>query len=247
MTDGSVRGLDDSDNEVLYSEIQALMASADWYSSCHDWYDNGCSPTIDGMLGGLTYVHGQETAWTQRYLRQLASRGVIRVGAGSEALDCGAGIGRVAHYALKQVVEFVDTIEGTAAYVKASESNFARDSIRNRFCQRLEKFDPALLGSVRYDFVWIQWLIGHLTDDDVVSLFQKLCLLLKPGGKVIMKENCVDSGFFFDRKDVNLLRNYSHIALLVERAGMRIVESEPPEGWPAHLYPIRAFVLEPTA
>jgi len=243
MTDALCEGVDETGNPISYAEIQALMTSSGWYTGCHDWYDNHCSPTIEGMLGGLTFVHGQETAWTQAYLRGLSARGLVHIGTGSEALDCGAGIGRVAHYALKPMIEFVDILDGTEAYVKASEENFARNSIRNRFFQPLEYFDPSLLGDLRYDLIWAQWLIGHLADDDVVSLLQKLTLLLKPGGKIILKDNCLSEGFMFDRQDTNLLRNASWITSLIERAGLQVLESTTPANWPPTLYPIRAILI----
>nr|POE83744.1 alpha n-terminal protein methyltransferase 1 [Quercus suber] len=41
----------------------------------------------------------------------------------------------------------------------------------------------------RYDVIWVQWCIGHLTDDDFVSFFSRAKAGLKPGGFFVLKEN----------------------------------------------------------
>lgn len=37
-------------------------------------------------------------------------------------------------------------------------------------CLWLQEFTP---DAGRYDVIWVQWCIGHLTDDDFVSFFKR--------------------------------------------------------------------------
>jgi 2-polyprenyl-3-methyl-5-hydroxy-6-metoxy-1,4-benzoquinol methylase len=44
-------------------------------------------------------------------------------------------------------------------------------------------------GAGAYDVIWIQWVVGHLTDDDFVDFFLRCRKGLKPGGVIVLKEN----------------------------------------------------------
>ena len=62
----------------------------------------------------------------------------------------------------------------------------------NFFALPLEGFHPE---PARYDVIWIQWCVGHLTDEDFVSFFQRCAKGLKPGGLILVglyKLNPVD-------------------------------------------------------
>lgn len=37
--------------------------------------------------------------------------------------------------------------------------------------------------------IWVQWVVGHLTDDDFVAFFQRCRKGLKPDGVIVLKEN----------------------------------------------------------
>ena len=44
-------------------------------------------------------------------------------------------------------------------------------------------------GAGAYDVIWVQWVVGHLTDDDFVAFFQRCRKGLKPDGVIVLKEN----------------------------------------------------------
>ena len=72
------------------------------------YYSQKVLPTIDGMLGGLAYVHGDDVAWSRKFIKVLQKKKVIRDKA---VLDVGAGIGRVSSYCLKDCFVSVDMLE----------------------------------------------------------------------------------------------------------------------------------------
>jgi hypothetical protein len=41
----------------------------------------------------------------------------------------------------------------------------------------------------RYTCIWIQWCLLYLTDEDVVTLFERAREGLQPGGLIMVKEN----------------------------------------------------------
>lgn len=244
---GDVIGVTSDNKELEYRQIINMMSTPDWYGSCSMWYSSLVEPTIDGMLGGLSYVHKDEVEWSKLRLKQLAANETIKTGS---CLDCGGGIGRVSHYVLKPVFQHVDMVEGCELFVQTSTTNFAKDSIRTRYNLELQDTEglQRRLDGTKYDVVFLQWVIGHLTDRDVLRFlkFAKDHLLVSSTGRIIMKENCIISeGFFLDKEDINLIRSLDMIKELCIRAGLTIISIDEQPTWPSNLYPIRFLVLEP--
>ena len=73
----------------------------------------------------------------------------------------------------------------------------------------------------RYDVVWIQWCLLYLTDEDAISFFRRCQEALKPGGKIIVKENICQDGFVVDKDDSSLSRSNAYMLKLFEEAGMQ--------------------------
>ena len=63
----------------------------------------------------------------------------------------------------------------------------------------------------RYDVVWIQWCIGHLTDDDCVEFLKTCARSLKPNGMILVKENNARRGFVLDKEDSSITRSDSYL------------------------------------
>jgi protein N-terminal methyltransferase len=105
------------------------------------------------------------------------------------AADCGAGIGRVSKYLLLPRFDHVDLIEQSPRLLAASTEYIGEPDTFRTSCivQGLQTFTPS---SSYYDVIWIQWVIGHLTDADFISFFERCALGLKPGGVIILKDNC---------------------------------------------------------
>jgi protein N-terminal methyltransferase len=72
------------------------------------------------------------------------------------------------------------------------------------FCEGLQNFTPE---EERYSVIWIQWVIGHLNDDDLVAFFERCRKGLRPGGWIVVKENVILKGnFWIDKEDSSVVR-----------------------------------------
>lgn len=65
----------------------------------------------------------------------------------------------------------------------------------------LEDWKPA--EGIEYDLVWVQWCVGHLTDDQLSQFLIRCKLVLNPaGGVIVLKENNSTAGEdLFDHVD----------------------------------------------
>ena len=49
----------------------------------------------------------------------------------------------------------------------------------------LQDFSP----QERYSCVWVQWVVGYLTDSDLEAFLRRCSLSLEPRGMIIVKDN----------------------------------------------------------
>lgn len=141
------------------------------------------------------------------------------------ALDIGAGIGRVTQDVLLHLVDEVVLVEPVPKFLAQAQSRsptfkgiadkakgvlFVRDT--------LQAFDPrkpvdgngknvyayagaplkTREGDAGYDVVWMQWCLGHMSDEELVRLLKasRASLRLphnddpKTAGLIVVKENC---------------------------------------------------------
>lgn len=191
------------------------------------------------MLGGLAYVHSDDVAWSRKFIKGLQKKKVIRDKA---VLDIGAGIGRVSSYCLKDCFVNVDMLEQNKVFIEASETNFAKGRIRNRFNIPVQQIGSLVEKGMKYDLVWIQWVVGHLSDEQFVDLLKSAKQL---ANTVIIKDNYVHQGedFWFDETDGNILRSMALFDDVFRAAGLKVIEAEDQPTWPKNLMPIKIWVL----
>ena len=84
--------------------------------------------------------------------------------------DCGGGIGRVALNLLTKEFDTTDLLEPAANLIeKAKESMAANPKMGDFYHIGLHEFDF----NKKYDIVWMQWVVGHLTDNDLIECLKK--------------------------------------------------------------------------
>jgi protein N-terminal methyltransferase len=104
-----------------------------------------------------------------------------------------------------------------------------------------------------YDLVWAQWVLGHLTDNDVVSLLGRCRASLRPNGAVVVKDNvalpsdCDQLGgkYLLDLDNAAVIRTHAHLRSLFKLAGLKMVRSELQGNFPEDLHPVRHYWLVP--
>ncbi|CAH8665556.1 unnamed protein product, partial [Dicrocoelium dendriticum] len=138
-----------------------------FYAKAEEYWKH-VPPTIDGMLGGYSSLNVPDIADSHAFLEEFGPTTT------AYALDCGSGIGRITKQLLLPRFTFVDMVEVTQAFLDKAEDYIGEDfeNVGELFCVGLQEFIPP---RGRYDLIWIQWVIGHLTDLTLVE-FLKRCI-----------------------------------------------------------------------
>ncbi|GAO18702.1 uncharacterized protein UV8b_00038 [Ustilaginoidea virens] len=213
-------------------------------------YWNDIAADENGMLGGLPSQPGFESI--SRIDLQGSRTFLARLGIGTKhdrnrvgsALDAGAGIGRISKGLLVKVADEVDIVEPIAKFTKAIRGHAGIRTISN---VALQDWQP---GTARYDIIWTQWCLGHLTDQQVVLYLRTCREALTPDGLVVVKENLSTSGSDdFDETDSSVTRQDSKWKSLFHRAGLAVVRTDEQRGFPEtpgqRLLPVQMYALRP--
>ena len=235
-----------------------------WAAEAGDeWYEKGVKywasapATVDGVLGGYGRVAGTDAlgslAFAGRALKHLLAGGSSR-GGGAEAgrgrlaaADCGAGMGRVTRDVLSKLFDEVTLVEPVGKLLDqarvelgplAGEGNGAKEFHFEEL--GLEAFRPPA-GSL--DVVWIQWCIGHLTDADMVAFLERCKEALRPGGRIVVKENNCREGFQVDKEDSSVTRSDAYFRELFRHSGLELFHCEAQGGLPKELFAVRMYCL----
>ncbi|KAI8907342.1 alpha-N-methyltransferase NTM1 [Gorgonomyces haynaldii] len=185
--------------------------------------------TVDGMLGGYQQLSGPDALQNRAFLSGLN---------GKRALDCGAGIGRVTDTCLKHLFERVDLVEQEPKFLDQARILLGSDRF-NYYPVGLQDFDP----KEEYDLVWCQWVLSHLTDEDLVAFLKRCKRQLTPNGHIGIKENIARTQRVHDQEDSSFTRTLDEFKQCFEDAGLSVVKEELQEGFPEGLFPVRLFLL----
>lgn len=150
------------------------MKRDDWYDNAQNYWTS-VEPTINGMLGGFAsvdpidvkgsldfideFVHGVKGANNTMIKQPILKK--------NYACDMGAGVGRVTkNFLLKVPFDKVDLVEQAPNFVQEAKNNYLvkeieQGQVGDIICQGLQHFNPT---EKKYDLIWCQWVLGHLTD-----------------------------------------------------------------------------------
>jgi len=158
------------------------------------------------------------------------------------ACDCGAGIGRVSKSVLLRLFEQVDLVESDAKFLEKSREYLEDDAKRvGEYINRgLQEFTPE---TGRYDFIWCQWVLSHLTDDDLVAFLRRCIQALGPQGLIGVKENCARFNREFDSEDSSVTRVEAEFEAIFDRAGLQVVKKARQTDFPDGLFPVEMWLL----
>ena len=97
-------------SELLGLGSNEEEARKEWYEKgAQYWEDDKIPPTIEGVLGGFGFVSKDDITESTKFIQAIAKRRpTIRF---ERAVDCGAGIGRVAAGLLIPLFTKVDIVE----------------------------------------------------------------------------------------------------------------------------------------
>ncbi|KAJ2527758.1 hypothetical protein GGH20_002929, partial [Coemansia sp. RSA 1937] len=150
----------------MASANKVFKGTATWYEDA-DTYWKSVPSSVDGMLGGLQVVHTPDIRDSLLFLTKLQTNHTLRT---NYACDCGAGIGRVSKHFLLRRFNTVDLVEQNGEFLREAaeylQSERSEGRVGGMFDVGLQAFTPV---QARYDVVWCQWVLSHLTDDDLVA------------------------------------------------------------------------------
>jgi hypothetical protein len=113
-------------------------------------------------------------------------------------------IGRITEGLLLGIAEKVDIVEPIA---KFSDNLKGKSGIGEIFNVGLEDWSPKESDESKYDLIWNQWCLGHLTDAQLKTYLEKCQKVLKTNGLIIVKENMSTNGEdVFDELDSSVTR-----------------------------------------
>ncbi|KAJ6782411.1 hypothetical protein PWT90_06185 [Aphanocladium album] len=215
-------------------------------------YWQNAAASNDGMLGGIPGVQAYSHISRTDILgsRSFLARMNIGIKGGREtlksAVDAGAGIGRITKDLLLSIAEEVDVVEPISRFTEGLKDV---KGVRNIYNVGLEEWEP--VAGTRYDLIWTQWCLGHLTDEQVVKYLEVCKTVLTPGiGWIIVKEN-LNTGLedLFDPTDSSVTRRDEKFRALFEQANLRVVRTDLQRVNPVQasrkLFPVRMYALKP--
>uniref|UniRef100_A0A0D6R484 Alpha N-terminal protein methyltransferase 1 n=1 Tax=Araucaria cunninghamii TaxID=56994 RepID=A0A0D6R484_ARACU len=251
----AVEGLDSEGRTFSNTkEMWAEEIGQDGQADIKEWYNKGVGywqqveASVDGVLGGYGHVSGRDVRDSNAFLVEIMGKRLREAGHHLVALDCGAGVGRVTENLLLKHFHEVDLVEPVLHFLEsareklkaANQSKSETHRAANFYCTPLQDFTPE---AGRYDVIWVQWCIGHLTDADFVAFFNRAKAGLKPGGFFVLKENIARNGFVLDKEDHSVTRSDAYIQELFSQTGLYLYKTKAQKGFPKELFPVKMYAL----
>ncbi|XP_065370048.1 alpha N-terminal protein methyltransferase 1 [Calliphora vicina] len=239
-------------NEVANTQVspehgETQKPQKEFYTKAQQYWSE-IPATVNGMLGGLGYISAIDVQGSNAFLRELKLKDANK----KYALDCGAGIGRVTKNLLMPLFNKVDMVEQDPTFAEKAKDYCSTDSgstlgYPNRlgeiYNMGLQQFVPA---AQKYDLVWSQWVLGHLTDQDLLAFFRRIHDGLSAGGTFVLKENVTKTKEVVkDDEDSSVTRPLKDYERILKQAGFRIVKMTQQKSFPKGLFPVYMIACRP--
>lgn len=236
----------DNDDNSSVSQEQSdqsspHITSETFYTDAQKYW-HGIAPTVDGMLGGFGSISHTDVRGSNEFLQQIFK---MKPAPGRRvALDCGAGIGRVTKNLLIPLFQQVDVVEQCTAFTDALRQYVGTTSkLGEIYAVGLQEFTPE---SKKYDIIWAQWVLSHLTDDDLIAFFRRCIDGLSRHGVIVIKENVTASDTSdVDVVDSSVTRPLVLLKALIVKSGLRIIKMTRQSNFPAGIFPVYMITLKP--
>jgi len=237
-----------------------------WYGDAADYWKN-IPATVNGMLGGYAHISPMDIKDSKKFLKSFLElpdecdektpSKVRRIEPSSTndtsltgkiipsiALDCGAGIGRVTKNLLLPLFDTVDMVEQNPDFLQKAKDYLGekKDRIGHFYAQGLQDFKPE---TGRYSVIWVQWVLGHLTDDDFVDFFERCQSGLAAGGLICVKENITKTGVDLDSEDSSVTRSDEKLRELFSKSSLTVIKDDVQKNFPGELYRVKMYAMRP--
>ncbi|XP_055439562.1 N-terminal Xaa-Pro-Lys N-methyltransferase 2 isoform X1 [Bubalus kerabau] len=218
---------------------QVINGEMQFYARAKLFYQE-VPATEEGMMGNFIELSNPDIQASQKFLRKFVG-GPGRAGTDC-ALDCGSGIGRVSKHVLLPVFNTVELVDMMESFLLEAQNylQVKGDKVESYHCYSLQEFTPPL---GRYDVIWIQWVIGYLTDKDLLAFLSRCRDGLKENGIIILKDNVAREGCIFDLSDSSVTRDMGILQTLIRKSGLVVLGQQKQDGFPEQCVPVWMFAL----
>lgn len=234
-----------TNSETDNPTVDEFFQSPNFYTNAKEYWAN-IAPTINGMLGGLSVIDRTDIQGSSDFLKELLK--MKPAVDNKRALDCGAGIGRITKNLLVKSFEAVDLVEQDANFVRKAHEYLKMNGSKHPnvgeiYNEGLQNFTPQ---PGHYDVIWMQWVLGHLTDTDLKAFFERCILALKPNGCIVIKENfTATDDFTIDAEDSSVTRSLRVTKDILTAAGLRIIKTTEQKNFIKGLFPVYSLACKP--
>lgn len=236
---------DNSSDEEDSKKAAKFFKSPGFYKNAQEYWSH-ISPTVDGMLGGLSVIDPTDVKGSTNFLNTLFK---MRPPPNKHrVLDCGAGIGRVTKNVLIKYFNTVDLVEQDENFVRRANEHLSvngklMENIGTIYNVGLQDFTPA---EETYDVIWCQWVLGHLTDEDLTAFFTRCIPGLNKNGCIVIKENFTSTDdFCIDAVDSSVTRSLRITKTILESVNLRIVKIVKQTNFIRGLFPVYTIACKP--
>lgn len=246
MSSGVQEGSNSPNSESADSKINHAASINYWNSVA------STSSEMLGMLGTYPWYTRIELQGSKNFLTKV--RRLIPSLPQNEkfslGVDCGAGVGRVTEGFLSHVCEVVDAVEPVEKFTNVlAESQLKKDGVvGDIYTVGLENWFP----QKKYNLIWVQWCVGHLTDAQLTEFFVRCRESLSENGVMVIKENLSTDPKkqdMYDDVDSSVTRTDDKFKQLFAAAGMDVIKAEIQTGFPKQfkLLPVKSYALRPSS
>ncbi|KAL3495705.1 DUF858 domain protein [Aspergillus germanicus] len=216
-------------------------------------YWNGVPATSNAMLamlGNYPWYTRIDLRGSKTFLNKVRRMipGGSTEGKLQNAVDCGAGVGRVTEGFLSHVCEVVDAVEPVEKFTAVLAASPLKTSgvVGDIYVMGIEDWVP----EKEYDLIWTQFCVGHVTDAQLGVYLQRCRDALKETGVIVFKENIStdpNGSDMYDEEDSSVTRTDEKFRALFKEAGLNVIASELQLGFPKNfkLLPVRFYALRP--
>ena len=159
-------------DESRAGELRTSGSVENWEKRGSEYW-LGKEASYEGVLGGYGFTHGIDVHDNEKLLVCLKKIGMQP----GRLIEMGAGVGRLLkdcflkHFKLCDMLEPADNL-----MAKAQETLKGLEGMGAFYHKPMQQFDF----EHQYDCIWFQWVIGHLTDKQVVCFLAKCRDALTP-------------------------------------------------------------------
>ncbi|XP_006005543.1 N-terminal Xaa-Pro-Lys N-methyltransferase 2 isoform X2 [Latimeria chalumnae] len=217
---------------ALTSEV--IDGEKQFYARAKNFYRD-VPATEEGMMGDFLELSEPDLEFSREFLQRFIG-GPGKAGT-EHALDCGSGIGRVSKGVLLPVFDTVELVDMMEPFLEEAQTYLEEkgDKIEAFYCYSLQEFTPT---SKKYDVIWIQWVIGHLTDKNLLEFLLRCKYGLKENGVIIIKDNVARKGCVLDPLDSSMIRDIDILRNIIWKSDLEIICEEKQPNFPEQCIPV---------